>query len=220
MPDSANEPERSDQDAIPLVVVETDRTHGGFDPRLAAWLADVRRTHQLPFPRLHGPTAAVLAADYVDTAVTRGPDPTWHFRMQLPKAAHLAARAEQPPQLATFHLGSTRSRLQVEGHELAAEVRLTEWLDRWLARRELAPLSSRPRLTGSGIMGDVLASWRTAAEEFVGRYATVRHGPCVFVVALQTPLEHYRRVASDFVIAVSTLRTSRTDGRPEEPGGS
>ncbi|MCA8948417.1 MAG: hypothetical protein KDE27_02880 [Planctomycetes bacterium] len=187
----------------PLVVVETDRSAPAFDVHLADWLA--ARVRSLPFPRRAGVAPALLRRRYALTPVQTAPEPRWHFAAMLPREAQVTSHPSGQPNLAVVELAAPRSRLVIEGRELAAEVRLPDWLDGWLAARALEPISSRPFLTATGVMGDVLAGWRTSSERFVGRFSTVRHGPRTFVVALRVPLEHYRDVARDFVLARDSL---------------
>ena len=199
-----------------LVIVETDKSHANYDARLAALLAMVERERssgqRLPFPRTHQIPAAVLAQEYQVVHVEPSDDASWHFAVQLPRSTRIevsrstsTARIRPPTTLATFRLAQPETSIDVIGLKLTASVDVASWLDEWLEQLGMTPVSSRPRHTEHGVMGDIIATSRSDHGMQVARYATERFDERTFVIVLRAPLASYPLVARDFVLAVSSL---------------
>jgi hypothetical protein len=156
----------------------------------------------------------VLERDYRTVRVEAGPDASWHFDVNLPISAQVettarAATGEAPPAtLAKIRLMGSGARIDVIGLRLTGHEDVASWLDEWLEQLGMTPISSRPRTTQHGVMGDILATKRSKGGVTVARYATVREGEHTFVLVLRTPLANYRLVAHEFMLAVSSFRAS------------
>jgi hypothetical protein len=197
-------------------VVETDRGHRDYDAGLAELLQKVEQEQasgrRLPFPRTHKIPAEVLAADYQLVVVQPTQDANWHFVVHLPRSARIEPQVaagidgnKPPTTLTSIRLAQSDTTIDVIGLQLSVEVDVAGWLDEWLEQLGMRPISSRPKRTGDGVMGDIVAISSARKNVLVARYATVRFGERTFVVVLRAPLQSYRLVARDFVLAVSSL---------------
>lgn len=168
----------------------------------------------MPFPRHHRISTAALDRDYQTIHLEAGPDASWHFDLDLPVSAQVettaqTASGEAPPAtLAKIRMMGSGARIDVIGLRLKGHADVASWLDEWLEQLGMTPISSRPRATQHGVMGDILATKRSKGGVTVARYATVREGERTFVLVLRTPLANYRLVAHDFVLAVTSFRAS------------
>lgn len=198
--------------------METDATHGDYDARLAHWLRETEVAHgfaeRLPFPRHHGIADAALRRDYRTATLDLSLEGTQRLHLSLPNDAQVESLpladdlAAGPATVARIHLPSADASIDVAALRMPAAADLGDWLEEWLPQTGMIPISSRPRLTASGTMGDVLATQRTDDGITVARYATVRLRDHTFVLVLRSPLANYRLVARDFVLALTSCRAS------------
>ena len=171
---------------------------------------------RLPFPRSHRIPAATLERDYQTVHIKPVPDARWHFEVRLPVSAQVEPiasadhSATPPATLSRILLVDYDASIDIVGLRLTADVDLASWLDEWLEQLGMTPISSRPRPTPHGVMGDILATKRTPDGITVARYATVRDHERTFVFVLRTPLANYRSVAQDFILTVSSFQEVRT----------
>lgn len=210
------DPERVREPTMPpIVIVETDASHTNYDRQLVALLNQAeqerRSSEKMPFPRTDKIPAAVLDCDYHRVTVAAHADPAWHVQLTLRKAAQIvperSARelSQRPMHLVTVHLPEPETSLEIIGMTVVAHADPADWLEAWLEQLGTAAVSSRPRRTPDGVMGDILATDRTPAGTRALRYATQRFGSRMFVLVLRTPVASYRQVARDFALALSSL---------------
>lgn len=200
--------------ATEFVVVETDASHCDYDAALRSLLAEHEQAfgQRLPFPRTHKLAGAVLQRDYRRLHVKAGPDRSWHFTMQVPNQAEIdlprdaSTDPEQPAQVASIRLAPPHTRIDILRVPQRDLDNVADWLDEWLEITGMTPFSSRPRRSGTDLMGDVLATGYHSDSILVARYMSVRANDNTFVLVLRTPLDTYRAVANDFVLAAATLQ--------------
>lgn len=206
----------------PIVIVETDARHADYDERLVALLKHAEPVggadEKLPFPRTDKISATVRERDYHRVVITGTTDPAWHIQLTVAKAAQVEVTQQpdeeaplSPTELATVRLRQPDASIDVIGMTVMERADLADWLEEWLQQLGMAPVSSRPRRTRDGVMGDILATGRAPAGMLAARYATLRFGSRMFVIVLRSPIASYRLVAQDFVLAMSSLTPLRVD---------
>lgn len=153
-----------------------------------------------------------LRAEFINVTVDRSPDPRWHFKLNLRRATNIAPGGDTPPKvgdpfqsLALFQRTNPIADIEVFGLDLPAEVEPADWLDLWILRHGLEPVSSMPVATPAGVFGDVVCRWQTPQGEFAGRFAALRFAERIFLLAMRTPRANYAALADDFFAAMSSL---------------
>jgi hypothetical protein len=156
----------------------------------------------------------VLERDYKTVRIEGLAGAGWHFDLDLPLTAQIETATQTDSDtapsatLSKIRMVESGARIDVVGLRLTGHADVASWLDEWLEQLGMTPISSRPRATQHGVMGDILATKRTKDGVTVARYATVRDRERTFVLVLRAPLANYRLVAQDFVLAVSSFRAS------------
>jgi hypothetical protein len=177
----------------------------------------------LPHPTTPGIPLAALRADYINVTVDRSPDPRWRFRLNLHRSTRIAPGGDVRPDpfgsLALFQWPEPIADLEVFGLDLPVEVDAADWLDLWIERHGLTPVSSKPVPTDAGVFGDVICRWSTPEGEFGGRFATLRFANRLFLLAMRAPRDSYVALAEDFFTALSSFTPLDTDppGSAPEP---
>ena len=153
-----------------------------------------------------------LQAEFINVTVDRSPDPRWRFRVNLHRSTRIAAGGETAPtvgapfqSLALLQRPEPVADLEVFGLALPAEVNPADWLDLWIVRHGLEPVSSMPTSTPAGVFGDVVCRWNTPEGEFAGRFAALRFAERVFLLAMRAPRANYAAMADDFFAAMTSF---------------
>jgi hypothetical protein len=169
----------------------------------------------LPHPTTSGIPLDRLRADYINVTVDRSPDPRWRFKLDLHRATRIAPGGDVRPDpfqsLALFQRPDPLADFEVFGLDLPAEIDPADWLDLWIERHGLTPVSSKPMPTDGGVFGDVVCRWSTPEGEFAGRFATVRFAERLFLLALRGPRDSYVALANDFFAALSSFTPLEAD---------
>jgi hypothetical protein len=166
----------------------------------------------LPHPQTPNIPREILRSEYINVTVDRSPDPRWRFKLNLHRSTNIAPGGDVPPtvaqpfqSLALFQRSEPLADLEVFGLELPAEVDPADWLDLWIQRHGLEPVSSKPMPTPAGNFGDVVCRWSTPQGEFAGRFVAMRFADRVFLLSMRTPRPLYAAMANAFFAAMSSF---------------
>jgi hypothetical protein len=177
----------------------------------------------LPHPTTPAIPIERLRADYINVTVDRSPDPRWRFKLNLHRATRIAPGGDVTPDpfqsLALLQRPDPLADLEVFGLDLPAEIDPSDWLDLWIERHGLTPVSTKPVPTDAGVFGDVVCRWSTPEGEFAGRFATLRFANRLFLLAMRAPRDAYVALADDFYAALSSFTPLELDapGATAEP---
>lgn len=175
----------------------------------------------LPHPTTPGIPLERLRADYINVTVDRSPDPRWRFKLNLHRSTRIAPGGDVRPDpfqsLALFQRPEPIADLEVFGLDLPVEVDPADWLDLWIERHGLTPVSSKPVPTDAGVFGDVVCRWSTPEGEFAGRFATLRFANRLFLLAMRGPRDSYVALADDFFTALSSFTPLEGDSSGAAP---
>jgi hypothetical protein len=172
----------------------------------------------LPHPFQINIPKETLDRDYLSVLIDRSPDPAWHFKLNLHRDTriapdgHVAPTVAQPFQtLALFQRPDPLADLEIFGLHLPAEIDTADWLALWLQRHKMNVVSSRPLSTPRGIFGDSVCTWDTPDGPFAGRFAVLRWGSRVFMLALRSPRHLYSAIADDYFTAAASITPVQVD---------
>jgi hypothetical protein len=153
-----------------------------------------------------------VAAQFVRITQDSLPDPNWHFHIALPKTARRSAQAALSPapdgqlvSLGFFHIPQPAADIEVYGALLSYELDPADFLDFWMQKNGLTPLSTKRLPTLGGAIGDVLVSWPADAA-FLGRCFCLKFGPRLIVVWCRCAKADYEALAETFFLALSAFR--------------
>jgi len=120
-------------------------------------------------------------------------------------------------------IGRYQGKMQITLQKLRpaaeSEIDPADWLDLWIRRHGLEPVSSKPMPTPAGTFGDVVCRWATPQGEFAGRFVAMRFGDRVFLLSMRTPRPYYAAMANGFFAAMSSFVPLELDvpGTTPEP---
>lgn len=173
----------------------------------------------LPHPFQVNIPKELLDRDYLSVLIDRSPDPAWHFKLNLHRETRIAPDGKVAPTvaepfqtLALFQRPDPLADLEIFGLHLPAEIDTADWLTLWLQRHKMNVATSRPLATTRGMFGDCVCTWDTPQGPFAGRFAALRWGSRVFMLALRTPRHIYPAIADDFFLAAASFAPEQVDG--------
>ncbi len=138
-------------------------------------------------------------------------NPHWQCELLVERSNRVGPVNEEPKpdgslaSLALLNRPDPSSDLEILTQSLDAEIDPADWLDLWLAQRQITPISVKRAGALSGHIGDVVGSWTIDGTQWLGRFFCLKAGPRLALLWFRAKAEDYPRLADDWFLSMATF---------------